>query len=309
MIRVAAGGQIVTVPGVYEVRRPLGRMGAPYGQYLQDDVAAGRVQAKMYVFLTSWNLSRQQRRELLAATRGRLRVWCYAPGYHQEGRNVLGRDAGIDRIPDRVRQRPNAWAEPTERGKQLGLSIPFRRETAGHSAVRGGRCDAGRDVLATWPDGTAAVALRQTADGWSLFAGPPGLTSELLRLAARRAGVHLYTQTDCNVYANGPYLVLHAAEDGPWMIDTGRGSSCRLADGRSAGPNSRLRSDLRRHDWTLARTDWKDVCRLTNASLRNAVSCRSYRAVAGCGPGWRCGNIACTRVHEPRIVRPPALVR
>ena len=51
MLRVAAGGQTVTVPGVYEVRRPLGRMGTPYGQYLQDDVLAGRVQAKLFVLL------------------------------------------------------------------------------------------------------------------------------------------------------------------------------------------------------------------------------------------------------------------
>jgi len=65
------------------------------------------------------------------------------------------------------------------------------------------------------------VALRQTADGWSLFVGPPGLTTDLLRLAARRAGVHLYTQTDCNVYANGPFLVLHAAQNGPIDINTG----------------------------------------------------------------------------------------
>ena len=50
----------------------------------------------------------------------------------------------------------------------------------------------------------------------------PVLTSELLRLAARKAGVHLYTQTDCNVYANGPIVALHAAQDGPITLDTGR---------------------------------------------------------------------------------------
>ncbi len=65
MIRVAAGGHVVTMPGVYEARRPLGRMGAPYGQYLQDDVAAGRVRAKMYVFLTAWCLSPAERQQLL----------------------------------------------------------------------------------------------------------------------------------------------------------------------------------------------------------------------------------------------------
>ena len=78
------------------------------------------------------------------------------------------------------------------------------------------------EILATYPDGSAAVALRQSHGGQSLFVGAPGLTSELLRLAARKAGVHLYTQTDCNVYANGPIVALHASQDGPITLDTGR---------------------------------------------------------------------------------------
>jgi hypothetical protein len=67
------------------------------------------------------------------------------------------------------------------------------------------------ETLATYPDGSAAVALRQAHGGQSLFVGAPGLTSELLRLAARKTGVHLCTQTDCNVYAIGPIVALHAA--------------------------------------------------------------------------------------------------
>ncbi len=46
--------------------------------------------------------------------------------------------------------------------------------------------------------------------------------AELLRVAARAGGVHLFTESDCNVYANGPYLVLHASQDGPLKIDVGR---------------------------------------------------------------------------------------
>ena len=73
------------------------------------------------------------------------------------------------------------------------------------------------------------MALRRSEGGWSLFAGAPGLTSELLRLAARKAGVHLYTQTDCNVYANGPIVALHASQDGPVTLDTGHGGQVRDA--------------------------------------------------------------------------------
>ena len=53
--------------------------------------------------------------------------------------------------------------------------------------------------------------------------------SDLLRLAARRAGVHLYTQTDCYVYANGPIVALHAAQDGPITLDIGHRGPVRDA--------------------------------------------------------------------------------
>jgi beta-galactosidase len=64
--------------------------------------------------------------------------------------------------------------------------------------------------------------LRKMKDGWTLFVGAPGLSSELVRIAARKANVHLYTQTDCNVYANGPIVALHASQDGPVTVDAGR---------------------------------------------------------------------------------------
>jgi hypothetical protein len=244
MIRVAAGGQVATVPGVYEARRPLGRMGAPYGQYLLDDVTAGRVRAKMYVLLTAWSLSPAQRQRLLAATRGGLRIWCYAPGYlDQQGVSL---DAMRELTGFRIKKVSpgKAQAEPTAAGKRLGLHSGFGIGL--HVAPLFAAADAtAEETLATYADGSAAIALRETAAGPSLFVGPPGLTSELLRAAARRAGVHLFTQADCNVYANGPYLVLHASQDGPLEIDVGRPAPVRdLLTGEpiGQGPKMVLRS-------------------------------------------------------------------
>ena len=220
MIRVAAGGHVLTRPGVYESRRPLGRMGAPYGQYLLDDVAAGRVQAKMYVFLTAWCLSPEERGNLSRSTQGALRIWCYAPGYHEEGGTSLGAMQMLTGFKLHKVSPPKAWAEPTDVGRRFGLRQGFGVE--GPIEPLFAAVDAKEEeILAVYPDGTPAVALRQTSHGDSLFVGPPGLTSELLRAAARRAGVHLFTQSDCNVYANGPYLVLHGSEDGRLEIDTG----------------------------------------------------------------------------------------
>jgi hypothetical protein len=232
MLRVAAGGQVVTVPGVYEARRALGRMGAPYGQYLQDDVLANRVPAKMTVFLTPWCVSVQQRKYLAISTPDNgLRIWCYAPGYHNGYQTSLDAMQQVTGFQMQKLSGTTAWAEPTELGKKLGLLQGFgvKKPVEPLFAAVDATAD---ETLAVWPDGTAAVALRRTSElyappsrkreVWSLFVGPPGLTPELLRLAARKAGVHLFTNTDCNVYANGPYVVLHAAQDGPIELDTGR---------------------------------------------------------------------------------------
>jgi len=248
MIRVAAGGQVATIPGVYEARRPLGRMGAPYGQYLLDDVAAGRVRAKMYVFLTAWSLSPVQRQKLLSATRGSLRIWCYAPGY-LENRGV-SLDAMRELTGFRMKKvsPAKAWAEPTAAGKRLGLVHGFG-VGQGVEPLFAAADATPEETLATYADGSAAVALRNGADGASLFVGPPGLTSELLRLAARRAGVHLYAQTDCNIYASGPYLVVHAAQDGPLELDVGDSAAVRdILTGQIVGHGPKLTLRLSKGD-------------------------------------------------------------
>jgi hypothetical protein len=133
-----------------------------------------------------------------------------------------------------------AWAEPTAAGRELGLTTgwgvgqPVEPLFAATDATAA-------ETLATYPDGSAAVALRRSADGPSVFVGPPGLTSELLRLAARACGVHLFTEQDCNAYASGSYLVLHAAQDGPLQVNAGQtGAIVELLTGQPLGRGPRL---------------------------------------------------------------------
>ena len=172
-------------------------------------------------FSTPGSFQPSQRKALRRHTRGAGRVWCYAPGVHDGDRTspeAMRELTGFRLVPVSPAQ---AWATPTSRGKELGLQTAFGVQ--GPVTPLFAAADASPDeTLATYPDGSAAVALRRVAGGWSLFVGAPGLTSDLLRLAARKAGVHLYTQTDCNVYANGPIVALHAAQDGPITLDTGR---------------------------------------------------------------------------------------
>jgi hypothetical protein len=221
MLLTSAGSWTVTEPGIYQVRRPLARMGSPYGQYMLDDVLRGRVRAKLYVFLNAWQLSGAERKALQANTGNGGRVWCYAPGMYDGDRTspqAMQELTGF-RL---VRVSPaRAWATPTENGRTLGLKTAFGVEGPVMPLFAADDATAA-ETLATYPDGSTAIALRQTNASWSLFVGAPGLTPDLLRVAARSAGVHLFTDSDCSVYANGPIIALHAAVDGPVVLDTGR---------------------------------------------------------------------------------------
>ncbi|MBN8459904.1 MAG: beta-galactosidase [Verrucomicrobia bacterium] len=166
MSRAGAGCDSLTRPTIYEIRRSLGRIGAPYGQYLLDDVAAGKVKARMFVMLNPWNLTNDRRVALERATPGAKWLW-------QDARD-----------------------------------------------------------------------------------GGPALTTQSLREAARQAGVHLYTATDCNVWANGPFISLHAASDGTVELDTGSpGPVTDILTSKAAGTGPKLTLTLKRGETRVLRLD------------------------------------------------------
>jgi len=253
MLETSASAWQVTEPGIYQVRLPLARLGAPYGQYLLDDVVRGRVHAKLYVFLNAWQLSAAQRQALRRHTRGACCIWCYAPGWYDGDKTspeAMQALTGFRLVPVSPTR---AWATPTARGKQLGLHAPFGVDAPVTPLFTAADASPA-ETLATYPDGSAAVALRQSPDGGSLFVGAPGLTSELLRLAATRARVHLYTQTDCNIYANGPILALHASQDGPITLDLGhRGPVYDAMTGDLVGTGSRVTLPMKRGETRVLR--------------------------------------------------------
>jgi hypothetical protein len=215
MCQVATGGQRVTRPLIYESRAPLARMGAPFGQYLLDDVLAGRVDAKLYVMLNAWSLTEAERATLRQRLHGKTVIWCYAPGYYngdtpslQAMHELTGLDLAA--FPSPV----SPQAEATVIGKREGLSAePFGDEQAVAPLFHVPAADASR-VLATYGSGENAVAWTEGNGGTSIFCGTPRLTVGLLQFAARKAGIHLFTLDGCVLYANGPFIVLHGTQAG-----------------------------------------------------------------------------------------------
>ncbi len=56
-----------------------------------------------------------------------------------------------------------------------------------------------------------------------------GMEPEKLRETAKNAGIHFYTEEPCSVWANGPYIVLHAPQDGLYHVHP-RDSESELSD-------------------------------------------------------------------------------
>ena len=222
MCQVATGGAAVTRPLVYEGRGPLARMGAPFGQYLLDDVLAGRVDAKLYVVLNAWVLTAAERAQLRERLRGKTVVWCYAPGYHD---GVLPSIAAMRGLTGQVlapfAEGTIPQATATAEGRQAGLEeAPFGGDKAVFPLFHAPEAPAAH-VLARYGTGEAAVTWAEDNGGTSVFCGVPRLTPGLLRFAARKAGVHLLTESGCVLYANGPFVVLHGTADGDVRMDVG----------------------------------------------------------------------------------------
>jgi len=262
MCHLAGGSSPAARPLIYEGRSALGRCGAPYGQYLLQDVLDGKVPARMQVFLSAWRLTAEQRQKLAAQRRTGMwrtlsgwmgvahatdttRVWCWAPGYLYPDR---ADSAGIREVTGFQAKEvtlPTAVATPTSLGRKHGLAQAWGPQ----APIRPLFCveaAAADEVWATYSDGSPAVALRRSKAGLDLFVGVPQLTPELLHAAARRSGVHLFTQPGPALWAAEGHLSVQAHTNGPVLFDTGRRQPvCDALDGSAVGAGPRVTLDMK----------------------------------------------------------------
>ena len=116
-------------------------MGSPYGQYLLDDVLAGKVKAKLYVMLNAWRLSAAQRQDLLAGdsrSDGHLVLCAGLPLDDGASLAAMKQLTGFD---IQSVSPPKAWATIARRPSPC----QFRRTTPGRAPLRRGRRQRQRD--------------------------------------------------------------------------------------------------------------------------------------------------------------------
>jgi len=261
MCHLTGGSAQAARPLIYEGRAALGRSGAPYGQYLFPDVLAGKVPARMQVFLSAWRLTPAQRQTLAAQRAVGLwktlagwfggghasdvtRVWCWAPGYLNPDRADAAGIREVTGFKARAVALPTAEATPTAPGRQHGLTEAWGPKAKieplfGVEAAPG-------EVWATYSDGTPAVAVRRTRSGCDVFVGVPQLTPELAHAIATLAGVHTYTEPGPALWAANGYLSVQAHTNAPVIFDTGcKGPVTDALDGTVLGAGPRVKLDMR----------------------------------------------------------------
>jgi len=259
MCYLAGGSHILTRPLIYDARAAVGRCGAPYGQYTLDDAVAGKVPARLQIFLAAWALNDEQRQQLAATRQPQTtRVWCYAAGLLDKTRRTDKSDQADPQLLSRLTGftlRPvnvdTTVVTPTESGRKQGLAQPWGpdKKITPLFTVEANASE----TWATFADGSPAVAVRRGKAGTDVFVGVPQLTPELVRALARIAGVHLFAQSDVSVWAAEGYLLLHALSDGSLSINTGRqGQVSDALTGKALGAGPRLELSMHRGEtWLL----------------------------------------------------------
>lgn len=220
LCHVTGGSSVVAKPLIYDARAALGRCGAPYGQLTLTDALAGKVPAKLQIFLAAWSLTANERRALTVnRPPNTTRVWCYAPGYLLPDRADIAAMNEVTGFKHRAVSPDSAEVTPTEAGRKLGLTEPWGpKETIQPLFTVDATPEEG---LATYKDGSPAVAIRHSQRGLDIFVGVPALTPELVRAFARMAGVYLFTEENAAVWAAEGFLSVQAHKSGQLEIHTG----------------------------------------------------------------------------------------
>ncbi len=255
MCHLAAGGDLLSRPLIYNSRRSFGRCGAPYGQYLVTDLVDGKISAKLQVHLASWAMSSDVRKALaLTRQSDAVRVWCYAPGYLGSDKADPAYMNDLTGFACKAVDLPNPVATPTALGKSLGLYKAWG-QTQKITPLFTLTPAAGDSIWATYSDGNPSVVVRKTSHGTDIFMGTPLWTPELARALAQVAGVHLYTTSNTALWADDHIVSIHALQDGVVSLDLGvDGAVVEATDGSTQGQGPSLNLTLRKGETRILKT-------------------------------------------------------
>lgn len=208
------------------------KSGAMFDCYYQKDFLKDEMpKYKLYIFLTSYAMDTATREKIHAilAKSGATAVWCYAPGYFD------GQSGSTENM-----KKLTGFNFRMVRGKE-GITAPTARVPGfGILAGQNGSVDPefyvdGPSLVNTEKGGIFAA---KKMNGWQSVYSLFPLTRYHLRALCKNAGVHLYMDTDDELFATRSYLMIHTRDAGDKTIRLpGKYTVTEVYSGRVLGNN------------------------------------------------------------------------
>ena len=258
MCHIAAKGksQRTSARSLVNGRMELNRSGMPFGQYLLDDIADGKVKTRLNIFLAAYALDKKQREKLSQISKQTSSIWVWAAGYIDESGKKFSFDAMRETSGFKIEDAGDVelFVTPTEEGKKIGLK-PFgqNKKISPAPAVV---CEDGDIVLARYSNGKAAVVARKNGEAFSVFCGTVNVPRELAMYAAEMSGIHIYTKSPASVFKNKNYFSVCAMSDGKYAFDLKTDKKVYDAlSGEKISDSGKFELNLKKGDSIILKTD------------------------------------------------------
>lgn len=197
------GGSPLATVSFSKTYNRLARLGAPVDYRLAEDLADNPGEYRLYVFL---NCLKAEPSLVRAAARLRARdctlLWTYAPGFvARKGNSVANMKdlTGLDFAP--VAGAQDATVTLADGGASGRTGHPV----SPLFALKGAAAELGR-----YADGSCGFGSVRTGSAESVFYGSYSLELPVLRQIAKRAGVHVYSESGDPMEASDAFVTLHA---------------------------------------------------------------------------------------------------
>ena len=196
-------------------RAILNRCGAPFGHYLLDDILDKKVSPKLNVFLSTFSLTAKQRKQMAEVAKTSACIYVLSTGLINSDKKRFSLKSVKRATGFEVKYAGDvdAQAIPTEEGKKLGLPemMGINKKIKPLLSIVPQENDV---VLARFSTDEPAIVLRPNEKCPQLFVAIPEVPRELYKHMIKLAGIHVYTNDNACVYANGNYLSVVALDNG-----------------------------------------------------------------------------------------------
>ena len=215
----------------------LHRIGAPVGHYLVTDLpkVADR---KVFFIMTSFAPAEADRKAIDALKRdGHVLVFCWASGLYRNGQidesamaDVTGIHLKMTKDPGALQVTLNGQHQMTEGLQGVSYGVQQKVQPVIYAD------DPQAVLLGTLPDGKPGLVVKEHTDWTAVYSAAPLLPAALMRQIARRAGVHLYIDTDDVVWATRDLVGVSVKEPGTRTVRLPRKANIRdLYSGKPIG--------------------------------------------------------------------------